>query len=85
MKIRGLHEEHGKKKLKGERLGCGIGRSASPACIPPCFILMIAASTAVPNGASTSRVPLRGHTARCSPKFEGTAGNVGAERGKIDR
>ena len=39
-----------KKKLKGERLGCGIGLSAYPACIPPCFILLIAASAVVPKG-----------------------------------
>lgn len=41
-----------KKKLKGERLRCGIGLSASPACIPPCFVLLIATSTAIPKGDS---------------------------------
>jgi len=37
MKIRGFHEER-EEKLKGERLRCGIGLSASPVCIPPCFV-----------------------------------------------
>lgn len=38
MKIRGLHEDGKKIKLKGERLRCGTGLPASPACIPPCFV-----------------------------------------------
>ena len=66
-----------KKKLKGERLGCGIGLSATPACIPPCFILLIAASTAVPKGASVSFVPMRGHMARCSPNGRKCGGGEG--------
>lgn len=40
----------GKKELKGERLRCGFGISASPACIPPCFVLLIAISPVVPKG-----------------------------------
>ena len=38
MKIRGLHEDGRKIKLKGERLGCGTGLSATSACIPPFFV-----------------------------------------------
>jgi len=33
-----------KKKLKGERLTCGICLSASSVCIPPCFVPLIAAN-----------------------------------------